>query len=154
MSDTSWIRAHNGVGIYTGGPIYAVGQIYAGSSISMGNIRLERTNEINSSNGLFINYRSSANVSLCNGGGNVGINTMSPTQKLDVNGNIITKGFGIQPCYLSRLHSLPTISPGDGHTYKCLEIGRTTDISCIIADKAGLMSERGILIKFNKGYDG
>lgn len=148
MSDTSWIRAHNGVGIYTGG------QIYAGSSIRMGSIRLERTNEINSSDNLFINYGSSTNVSLCNGGGNVGIGTISPTQKLDVNGNITTKGFGIQPCYLSELNLLPTISPGDGYKYKCLEIGRTTDISCIIADKAGLMSERGILIKFNKGYDG
>lgn len=148
MSDTSWIRAYNSVGIYTGG------QIYSGSSIRMGSIRLERTNEINSSDNLFINYGSSTNVSLCNGGGNVGIGTISPTQKLDVNGNITTKGFGIQPCYLSELNLLPTISPGDGYKYKCLEIGRTTDISCIIADKAGLMSERGILIKFNKGYDG
>ena len=148
MSDTSWIRAHNNVGIYTGG------QIYSGSSIRMGSIRLERTNEINSSDNLFINYGSSTNVSLCNGGGNVGIGTISPTQKLDVNGNITTKGFGIQPCYLSELNLFPTISPGDGYKYKCLEIGRTIDISCIIADKAVLMSERGILIKFNKGYDG
>lgn len=148
MSDTSWIRAHNSVGIYTGG------QIYSGSSIRMGSIRLERTNEINSSDNLFINYGSTTNVSLCQGGGNVGIGTISPTQKLDVNGNITTKGFVIQPCYLSELNLLPTISPGDGYKYKCLEIGRTTDISCIIADKAGLMSERGILIKFNKGYDG
>lgn len=147
MSDTSWIRTHNNVGIYAG-------QIYAGSSIRMSSIRLERTNEINSSDNLFINYGSSTNVSLCQGGGNVGIGTISPTQKLDVNGNITTKGFGIQPCYLSELNLLPTISPGDGYKYKCLEIGRTTYISCIIADKAGSMSERGILIKFNKGYDG
>ena len=148
MSDTSWIKAHNGVGIYTDG------QIYADSSIQMGSILLERTKEINCSDNLLINYRSSTNVSLCNGGGNVGIGTISPTQKLDVNGNITTKGFGIQPCYLSRFLSLPTISPGDGYKYKCLEIGRTTDISCIIADRADVMRERGILIKFNKGYDG
>lgn len=147
MSDTSWIRTHNSVGIYTS-------KIYANSSIRMSSIRLEKTNEINSSDNLLINYGSSTNVSLCNGGGNVGIGTMSPTQRLDVNGNIITKGFGIQPCYLSELNLLPTISPGDGYKYKCLEIGRTTEISCIIADKAGLMDERGILIKFNKGYDG
>lgn len=147
MSDTSWIRTHNSVGIYTS-------KIYADSSIRMSSIRLEKTNEINSSDNLLINYGSSTNVSLCNGGGNVGIGTMSPTQRLDVNGNIITKGFGIQPCYLSELNLLPTISPGDGYKYKCLEIGRTTEISCIIADKAGLMDERGILIKFNKGYDG
>lgn len=147
MSDTSWIRTLNSVGIYTS-------KIYANSSIRMSSIRLEKTNEINSSDNLLINYGSSTNVSLCNGGGNVGIGTMSPTQRLDVNGNIITKGFGIQPCYLSELNSLPTISPGDGYKYKCLEIGRTREISCIIADKAGLMGERGILIKFNKGYDG
>jgi hypothetical protein len=37
MSDTSWIRAHNAVGIYTDG------QIYSGSSIRMGDICLEYT---------------------------------------------------------------------------------------------------------------
>lgn len=148
MSDTSWIRAHNGVGIYTGG------QIYSDSSIRMGSIRLERTNEINSSDNLLINYGSSTNVSLCQGGGNVGIGILTPTQKLDVRGNIITKGFGIQPYYLSKSVLLPTIYPGDGYIYKCLEIGGATEISCIIADRAGLMNERGILIKFNKGYDG
>lgn len=147
MSDTSWIRTHNNVGIHAG-------QIYADSSIRMSSIRLERTNEINSSDNLLINYGSSTNVSLCQGGGNVGIGTLTPTQKLDVCGNIITKGFGIQPYYLSKSVSLPTISPGDGYKYKCLEIDGTTEISCIIADRAGLMNERGILIKFNKGYDG
>lgn len=147
MSDTSWIRTHNNVGIYAG-------QIYADSSIRMGSICLERTNEINSSNDLLINYGSSTNVSLCNGGGNVGIGTISPKQELDVNGNIITKGFGIQPCYLSEVNFLSTISPGDGYTYKLLEIGSTTNTSCIIANTASLTSERGILIIFNKGYDG
>lgn len=148
MSDTSWIRAHNGVGIYTSG------QIYSSSSIRMGSICLERTSEINSSDNLLINYRSSADVDLCQGGGNVGIGATLPTQKLDVRGNIITKGLGIQPYYLSKSVLLPTIRLDDGYTYKCLEISATTEISCIIADRAGLMSERGILIKFNKGYDG
>ena len=147
MSDTSWIRTHNNVGIHTS-------QIYADSSIRMSSIRLERTNEINSSDNLLINYGNSTNVSLCQGGGNVGIGTLTPTQKLDVRGNIITKGFGIQPYYLSKSVLLPTISPGDGYKYKCLEIDGTTEISCIIADRAGLMNERGILIRFNKGYDG
>jgi hypothetical protein len=61
MSDTSWIRAHNGVGIYTSG------QIYSSKSIRMGNILLERADEINNSaNGnLYLNYRNSGNVSLC-----------------------------------------------------------------------------------------
>ena len=148
MSDTSWVRTYSSVGIYNS-------KIYADSSIRMSSICLEKTNEINSSDNLLINYGSSTNVSLCQGGGNVGIGTVSPTQKLDVNGNIITEGFGIQPYYLSK-SVLPTISPGDGYKYACLEIGRTTEISCIIADKQGwgLLDERGILIKFNKGYDG
>lgn len=84
----------------------------------------------------------------------MGLGTTAPTQRLDVRGNIITKGLGIQPYYLSKSVLLPTIRLDDGYTYKCLEISATTEISCIIADRAGLMNERGILIKFNKGYDG
>lgn len=130
-----------------------VSNLTATNSIRLGDIHLEYTNEINSYGGLFINYRSSADVDLCQGGGNVCIGATLPTQKLDVRGNIITKGLGIQPYYLSK-SVLPTIRLDDGYTYKCLEISATTEISCIIANRAGLMSERGILIKFNKGYDG
>lgn len=89
MSDTSYIRAHNNVGIYTGG------QIYSSSSIKMGNILLEHTDEINNSTngGLYLNYRSSGNVSLCVGGGKVGIGTNNPSYKLDVNGQMKASGF-------------------------------------------------------------
>lgn len=89
MSDTSWIRAHNGVGIYTSG------QIYSSSSIRMGNILLEYTDEINNSanGGIHLNYRNSGNVSLCYGGGNVGIGTTTPSYKLDVNGQMRASGF-------------------------------------------------------------
>lgn len=89
MSDTSWIRAHNGVGIYTSG------QIYSSSSIGMSNILLEHTDEINNSanGGIHLNYRNSGNVSLCYGGGNVGIGTTTPSYKLDVNGQMRASGF-------------------------------------------------------------
>lgn len=89
MSDTSWIRAYNGVGIYTSG------QIYSSSSIRMGDILLEYTNEINNSanDGMHLNYRNSGNVSLCYGGGNVGIGTITPSYKLDVNGQMRASGF-------------------------------------------------------------
>lgn len=89
MSDTSWIRAHNGVGIYTSG------QIYSSSSIRMSNILLEHTDEINNSanGGIHLNYRNSGNVSLCHGGGNVGIGTTTPSYKLDVNGQMRASGF-------------------------------------------------------------
>lgn len=89
MSDTSWIRAYNSVGIYTGG------QIYSSSSIRAGNICLEHTDEINNitGGGVNLNYRNSGNVSLCQGGGNVGIGTMSPYHKLDVNGGAQATGF-------------------------------------------------------------
>lgn len=89
MSDTSWIRAHNGVGIYTSG------QIYSSSSIRMSNISLEHTDEINNitNGGIHLNYRNSGNVSLCYGGGNVGIGTTTPSYKLDVNGQMRASGF-------------------------------------------------------------
>lgn len=89
MSDTSWIRTHNGVGIYTSG------QIYSSSSIRMSNILLEHTDEINNSTngGIHLNYRNSGNVSLCYGGGNVGIGTTTPSYKLDVNGQMRASGF-------------------------------------------------------------
>lgn len=87
MSDTSWIRTHNGVGIYTSG------QIYSPSSVKAGDILLGHGNEINSDTGLYLNYRSSNNVGLCQGGGNVGIGTTSPSYKLDVNGQMRASGF-------------------------------------------------------------
>ena len=150
MSDTSWIRAHNGVGIYTSG------QIYSSSSIRMSNILLEHTDEINNSanGGIHLNRRNSGNVSLCVGGGKVGIGTMYPSQELYVLGYTHTKGFGIGIQYLSESGLLPTISPGDGYTYRCLEIGRPTKVSCIIADKVPLSGVRGILLKFMQGFDG
>ena len=128
----------------------------ATNSIRMGNILLEHTNEINNSanDSIHLNPRNSGNVSLCVGGGKVGIGTMYPSQELYVLGYTHTKGFGIGIQYLSESVLLPTISPGDGYTYRCLEIGRPTKVSCIIADKVPLSGVRGILLKFMQGFDG
>ena len=128
----------------------------ATNSIRMGNILLEHTNEINNSanDSIHLNLRNSGNVSLCVGGGKVGIGTMYPSQELCVLGYTHTKGFGIGIQYLSESELLPTISPGDGYTYRYLEIGRPTKVSCIIADKVPLSGVRGILLKFMQGFDG
>ena len=69
----------------------------ATNSIRMGNILLEHTDEINNSaNGsIHLNYRSSGDVSLCAGGGKVGIGTKYPSYELDVYGYTHTGGFGI-----------------------------------------------------------
>lgn len=97
------------------------------------------------------------NVLLCDGSnsGSVGIGTTTPTQKLDVIGNTLTTGFGIRPYYLSNSEVLPIASDGDGYTYKCLVIGKSSVISCIIADKVSLSENiRGVLLYFEEGYDG
>lgn len=72
-----------------------VSNLTATNSIKMGNILLEHTDEINNSaNGsLHLNYRNSGNITLCIGGGNVGISNSSPSYKLDVNGQVRASGF-------------------------------------------------------------
>ena len=69
-----------------------VSNLTATSSIKMGNIYLQNTNEINSASGIHLNYQNSGNISLCVGGGNVGIGAISPSYKLNVNGNIHSSG--------------------------------------------------------------
>lgn len=72
-----------------------VSNLTATNSIRMSNILLEHTDEINNSanGGIHLNYRNSGNVSLCYGGGNVGIGTTTPSYKLDVNGQMRASGF-------------------------------------------------------------
>ena len=78
--------------INTGG-----GQTIA-NNLKVASVKIEATNEINSYTGqLHLNYRVSTGVTLCIGGGNVGIGTTSPSQKLSVSGRIAcTSGFSFQ----------------------------------------------------------
>lgn len=135
-----------------------VSNLTATNSIRMNKISLDNTNEINNitnDGDLHLNCRNSGNVSLCAGGGKVGIGTRYPSHELCVMGYTHTKGFGINPYYLSDSVLLPTINLGDGYTYRCLEIGRLTKISCIIADRTYVPgSARGVLLNFKEGFDG
>lgn len=72
-----------------------VSNLTATNSIRMNNISLEHTDEINNitNGGIHLNYRNSGNVSLCYGGGSVGIGTTTPSYKLDVIGQMRASGF-------------------------------------------------------------
>ena len=87
MNDNNWIRT------YGGRSFYCDNQIYSSYSIRMGDIYLQSGNEINSASGLYLNYKNSSNVVLCQGGGNVGIGYSPQSYKLDVNGQMRAGGF-------------------------------------------------------------
>ena len=72
-----------------------VSNLTATSSIRMSNISLEHNDEINNiiNSNMHLNYRNSGDISLCCGGGNVGIGTTLLSYKLDVNGQMRAKGF-------------------------------------------------------------
>ena len=66
------------------------------SSLIVSGLNFEYNNEINCSyNSMHLNYRQSGYISLCNGGGYVGIRKVNPSYDLDVNGTIGTNNISI-----------------------------------------------------------
>ena len=85
------------LGIGTSSPSYTLhvnGTAYASTALAHGDISIGNTNEINSTSNLYLQYRETGHVVMCIGGGNVGIDTSSPSQALHVVGAIYcTSGF-------------------------------------------------------------
>ena len=81
--------AYNSLGNYlplTGGTI--TGNLTVNQLLNCQNITIGYTNEINSSSSLYLQYRSSGDIYMAIGGGNVGIGTSSPSCKLHVAGAV------------------------------------------------------------------
>jgi len=70
-------------------------------------------NEIETSgSALFLNHNLANNVYLATGGGNVGIGTTSPTQKLHVEGDIFVQGLIVQPSDIRLKKNIMGLSGG------------------------------------------
>ena len=94
------LTANGQVGIGTGVPTSNL-EIRGGDNSGPGSIATLRLvdnsfnqmlfdgNEIEGTEGLFLNHNTAQNVILATGGGNVGIGTSTPTSKLDVNGTMV-----------------------------------------------------------------
>lgn len=90
-----WGNSFNGISDIDG-KINAIGGIECnGILISLTQDKRVSSYVIDSSNNslLCINYYSQGNIALCYGGGRVGIGINSPTEKLDINGSILSREY-------------------------------------------------------------
>ena len=84
-----------------------------------------KENEINCTGGLFLQYPSgSGNLILCNGGGNVGIGTSIPSEKLDVKGTIL--GVNLVASTNVLVHNGHCYCPTSGKTMNVYSAGEDT----------------------------
>ena len=92
---TIWGQSFDGTSNIDG-KINAIGGIECnGILISLTQDKRVSSNIIDSSNNslLYLNYYSKGDIELCYGGGKVGIGITSPTEKLDVNGSILSREY-------------------------------------------------------------
>lgn len=129
-----------------------VSNLTATNSIKMGKIYLQNNSEINCASGLYLNFKNSANVNLCNSGGNVflchgkgsvGIGTISPAYKLDVNGD--TRMTSITLKTIAGTYYKQPICLACGYAYDGPDSNgwRNQSISCNIRAEISMLDSNG-----------
>lgn len=97
LRDTSIsLSAYGSISMSTGPGAIELNSQYTGVKLSCGqgaSASISSDVKISSSQGVYLNQGNSGNVSLCQGGGKVGIGVVTPSYTLDVNGYMRASGF-------------------------------------------------------------